>query len=168
MKTLIGDTHIEKIATGHFIAPIVLTAKKDGSIKLAFNAKPIIAQIWKNKHQMHNLHELISSAAQIITKSTPRKVWLTSLELKYAFSQLPFSDLTSSHCNFSILCREATGTYPIKAPLYCLADMPTEFQRTMDCTLQGLEGVICYLDDILVVTKGEIEDHNKLVEKVMQ
>ena len=33
--------------------------------------------------------------------------------------------------------------------------------------LQGLEGVICYLDDILVVTKGRVEDHNVLVERVM-
>ena len=44
--------------------------------------------------------------------------------------------------------------------------MPTEFQKAMDCTLQGLEGVIFYLDDILVVTKGRVEDHNTLVEKV--
>ena len=45
--------------------------------------------------------------------------------------------------------------------------MPTEFQKAMDCTLKGLEGVICYLDDILVVTKGRVEDHNVLVERVM-
>ena len=45
--------------------------------------------------------------------------------------------------------------------------MPTEFQKAMDCTLKGLEGVICYLDDMLVVTKGGVEDHNTLVEKVM-
>ena len=38
----------------------------------------------------------------------------------------------------------------------------------MGCTLQGLEGVICYLDDILLVAKGDVQDHNNLVEKVMQ
>ena len=38
----------------------------------------------------------------------------------------------------------------------------------MHCTLHGLEGVICYLDDILVVTKGEAEDHFMLVDKVMK
>ena len=37
----------------------------------------------------------------------------------------------------------------------------------MDCTLQGLECVICYLDDILIVTKGDVQEHNELVEKVM-
>ena len=45
--------------------------------------------------------------------------------------------------------------------------MPTEFQKAMDCTLQVLEGNICYLDDRQVVTKGRVEDHNVLVERVM-
>ena len=45
--------------------------------------------------------------------------------------------------------------------------MPTKFQKAIDFTLQGLKGVICYLDDILVVTKGRVEDHNILVERVI-
>ena len=47
IKKLIKDKHIkklEKYTTDHFIALIVLTAKKVGSIKLAFNAKPMNAQ----------------------------------------------------------------------------------------------------------------------------
>ena len=156
IKQLVRQGHIEKLdkcTTDYFIAPIVLTVKKDGSIKLALNAKPMNAQIWKNKYQMPNFHELIDSAAQLITKDVPGKVWFTSLDLKYAFSQLPLSSVTSSHCNFNILCGDATGTYRLKTGFYGLTDMPTEFQKVMDCTLQGLEGVICYLDDILVVTK---------------
>ena len=125
------------------------------------------AQIWQNKYQMPNMQEMIESAAQIVTRDTPGKVWFTSLDLKYAFSQLALSDLTSSHCNFSILCGAATGSYRFKTGFYGLTDMPTEFQKAMDCILQELEGVIWYLDDILVVTKGGVEDHNTLVEKVM-
>ena len=96
----------------------MLTAKKDGSLKLALNAKPMNAQIWQNKYQMPNMHKLIDLAAQIITRDTPGKVWFTSLDLKYAFSQLPLSDQTSSHCNFSILCGQATGTYRFKTGFY--------------------------------------------------
>ena len=47
------------------------------------------------------------------------------------------------------MCGDATGTYRFKTGFYGLTDMPTEFQKAMDCALQGLEGVICYLDDIL-------------------
>ena len=89
IKTLIKVKHIEKLdkcTTDHFFAPIVLTAEKDGSIKLALNAKPMNAQTWKNRYQMPNMHELINSAAQLITKNTPGKMWFTSHDLKYAFS----------------------------------------------------------------------------------
>ena len=158
---------LDKCTTDFFIAPIVLTAKKDGSIKLALYAKPMNAQIWKNKYQMPNIHELIDSAAHIVTRNVPGNVWLTSLDFKYAFSQLPLSLLTGSHCNFNILCCETTGTYRFKTGFYKLTGMPSEFQKAMDCTLQGLEGVICCLDNILIVTKGDVQDHNELVEKIM-
>ena len=85
IKQLVKHGHIEKLdkcTTDFFIAPIVLTAKKDGSIKLAKNAKPMNAQIWKNKIQMPNIHELIDSVAQIITKDVPGKFRFTSLDLK--------------------------------------------------------------------------------------
>ena len=84
--------HIEKLdkcTTDFFIAPLVLTAKKDGSIRRALNAKPMNAQIWKNKNQIPNIHDIINSVAQIITKDLAGKVWFVSLDFKYTFSQLP-------------------------------------------------------------------------------
>ena len=121
IKLLVEQGHIEKLdkcTTDFFIAPIVLTAKKYEYIKLALNAKPMNAQIWKNKYQMPNIHELIDSAAHIITRIVPGKVWFTSLDLEYAFNQLPLSSLTSGHCNFNILCGEATGTYRFKTGFF--------------------------------------------------
>ena len=117
---------------------------------------------------MPNMHELIDSVAQIINKDVPGEVWFTSLDLKYAFSQLPLLSLVNNLCNFSILRGEATGTYLFKTGIFGFTDMPTEFQKAMECTFQGLDGVICYLDDILLVTKGNMEDHIILVEVVMK
>ena len=125
-------------------------------------------QIWKNKHQMPDINELIDPAAQIITKGLPGKIWFSSFDMKYAFILLPLSSFTSSHCIFNILCGDATGTFRFKTGFHGLTDLSIEFQKAMDCTLKGLEGVSCYLDDILVVTKGDIQEHNELVEKVMQ
>ena len=45
--------------------------------------------------------------------------------------------------------------------------MPSEFQKAMDCTLQGIPGTICYLDDILVVSKGTLSQHTEIVHKVL-
>ena len=39
--------------TEHFINPILITTSKDGSIKLAMDAKPLNAQIWKKNKRRH-------------------------------------------------------------------------------------------------------------------
>ena len=64
---------LEKCTSDFFIAPIVITAKKDGSIKLAMDAKPINAQIWKNKYQMPIVDELMDSVGQIISNNPEGK-----------------------------------------------------------------------------------------------
>ena len=70
LKALVKVCHITKLdkrTTDHSTNPFVITAKKDGSIRLAIDAKPLNAQIWNNKYQMPNTPELIDSAALIIT-----------------------------------------------------------------------------------------------------
>ena len=116
---------LNKCTSEHFISPIVITGKKDDSVKLAMDAKPMNDQIHKNHYQMPNLLELLDSAAQIITSDTSGDVWFTSLDLKYAFSQIPLSEEVSRHCNFNIVCGEQTGTYRFKTGFYRL----TECQR---------------------------------------
>ena len=115
---------------------------------------------------MPNIQELIDSAAQIITSDVPRLIWFTSLDLKYAFRQIKLSKLTSSHCNFNITCGESTGAYRFNTgSYYGLRYMPSEFQKAMDCTPQGIPGTICYLDDILVVSKETLSQQTETVHK---
>ena len=40
--------------------------------------------------------------------------------------------------------------------------MPALFQKSMDIVLQGLDGVICYLDDIMVMGRTEVEHLDNL------
>merc|ERR1711894_213141 len=58
----------------------------------------------------------------------------------------------------------ATGTYRFKTGFYGLTDMPAEFQKAIDCTLTGLKNTFCFLDDILIASRGTKEEHLKLVE----
>ena len=40
------------------------------------------------------------------------------------------------------------------------------FQRLMNCVLDGLDSVFCYLDDILVYSANE-KEHKETIEKVL-
>ena len=41
--------------------------------------------------------------------------------------------------------------------------MPKEFQKAVDIALQKIKSVICFLIDIVIVSKRSIEDLNEIV-----
>ena len=100
IEKLLTEGHIIKLdkwTSDCFIAPIVITVKKDDSIKLALDAKPINRQLFKNKYQMPNVDELIDGVSQIVTENKSGTLYFTVLDLKYAYSQLKLAADTAKH-----------------------------------------------------------------------
>ena len=60
-----------------------------------------------------------------------------------------------------------TGTHHFETGYYGLTDITAEFQKAIDCTLAGLTNTFCLLDDILIVSRGGIEQHLDLVRKCL-
>ena len=46
--------------------------------------------------------------------------------------------------------------------------MPAEIQKAMDRTLNHLKNTFCFLDDSLIVSKGEKHEHENLVTAVLK
>ena len=65
-----------------FISPLVITRKEDGSINLALVSKFLNDQIFKNKYQMPNIHELIDNIVFQLSIKDSREVWLSNFDLK--------------------------------------------------------------------------------------
>ena len=171
MEKLLKEGHIkrlDKCTSDCFIAPIVITVKKDDSIKLALDAKPINKHLFKNKYQMPNVDELLDGVSQIITANESGTLYFSVLDLKYAYSQLKLTAETAKQCSFNIIGGQATGTYRFLTGFYGLADMPAEFQKAMDRTLNHAENTFCFRDDILIVSKGSEQEHEKLIMNVLE
>ena len=137
-----------------FISPIVITRKKDGSIKLALDSKLLLNHIFKNKYQMPNIHELIDNIALQLSSKESGEVWFGSLDLKNAYNHLQLCTDTNKQCNFSIVGGKTTGTYRFLPGFYGLGDMSNEFQRVMDALLKDIPFTNCYIDDISIASKG--------------
>ena len=93
-----------------FIQPVVVTVKKDGSFKIALDARALNESIAKNKYQMPNLENLMDMIAEKI-EGQEGEVLYSSVDLKHAYGQVPLHENTARHRNFQIIGGKSTGTY---------------------------------------------------------
>ena len=96
------------------------------------------------------------------------EAWFSSVDMTYAYGQVPLHLLTAKHCNFQIIVGESTGSYRFVTGFYGLSVMPTEFQKVMDMLLAKFREVFVFIDDILIVTKGTKSEHLDKVREILK
>ena len=87
---LLKQGHIEKLtecSDKYFVSPIVITVKKDGSVKLALESRELNKQVHKNKHQMPNIEELMDTVGQTISEKKTGDIYFTTKDLTYSYGQ---------------------------------------------------------------------------------
>ena len=171
ISKLLQQGHIEKLeecSDKYFLSSIVITVIKDGSVKLALESRELNKQLHKNKYQMPNSEELMNTVGQTISERKPGGVYLSTMDLTYAYGQLPLSPKMSVQCNFSLVGEKPTGMYRFRTGFYGLTTMPAELQRVMDTILSEFPEAHAFIDDILVVTKGTETERISTVEKILR
>ena len=114
LNKLIDHKHIiklDKCSDKQFISPIGITVKKDQTAKLALDSKKINTYIHKNKYQLPNIDLLLDKIAQVVKSDKSNQTLFTTLDLRYAYSQIPLDKKTGEKCNFSPIGGNATGKY---------------------------------------------------------
>ena len=62
---------------------------------------------------MPNMEELISKSSAEITKSNG-EIWMSKIDLYYAYGQATLSKEAAKHCVFSVIGGDFTGHYRLK------------------------------------------------------
>ena len=62
----------------------------------------------------------------------------------------------------------ATGRYRFLNCFYGLTDMPATFQKTIVKSLDGISTKFAFLDYIIVITKGNIKEHEQKLDKILK
>ena len=171
INKILPQGHSEKLkecSDKYFVSAIVIMVKKDGSVKLALESRELNKQVHKKKYQMPNIEELMDTVGQTLSERKPGNVYFSTMDLTYAYGQLPLSPETSIQCNFSLVGGKSTGTYCFQTGFYGLTTMPAEFQRVMDTILSEFPQAHAFIDDISVVTKGTEIEHISAVERILR
>ena len=142
---------VTKVSHSAWAAPVVVVPKADGGICLCADFKVTVNQILDvDKYPLPNAQDLLSSLAG--------GTRFTKLDLKHAYQQLPLSE-DSKHF---LTINTSKGLYQNNRLSFGVASAPAIFQSTMDTILKGIDGVVCYIDDILITGRNDQEHRNRL------
>ena len=100
-----------------------------------------------------------------LREKTAGSTWFTKLDLKNGYYLICIKEGDEWKMAF----KTKLGLYEYTVIPFGLANAPAIFQAMMDKVLQGLDKTeVHYLDDMLIHTKGSLEDHCDAVEGVLK
>ena len=147
---------LERVVHSEWAAPIVVVPKKDGRVRLCGDYKVTV-----NKFLDVDQYPLPKPNELFATLTGGKR--FTKLDLSQAYTQMVLEE--DSRCYVTI--NTHIGLFRYTRLPFGVASSPAVFQAAMDSILQGISGVICYIDDILITGKSD-EQHLKALEEVLK
>ncbi|GMF30451.1 unnamed protein product [Phytophthora fragariaefolia] len=129
--------------------PVVLVRKKDGSVRFCVDYRALNSITHKDVYPLPRIEEKLESlgGARLFT----------TLELRSGYWQIRVAEEDRDKTVFMT----KSGLYRFRRMPFGLTNAPATFQRLMNGALRGLTWLTCLvdLDDIIIFTKGSIEQH---------
>eukprot|EP00057_Strongylocentrotus_purpuratus_P013848 XP_011668322.1 PREDICTED: uncharacterized protein K02A2.6-like [Strongylocentrotus purpuratus] len=137
-------------------APIVVVPKSDKSIRICRDYKTTINPVLDvDKYPLPNHQDLFSTLAG--------GCCFTKLDLSQAYQQMTLEEDSRKYLTINT----HRGLFQYTRLPFGVASAPAILQSAMEQVLQGLEGVVCFLDDMLISGKTESE-HLASLNAVLQ
>ena len=132
-------------------AGMVVVPKKTGAVRICVDLKPLNESLLREVHPIPTVDEALAqlTGAMIFSK----------LDANSGFWQIPLSPGSRPLTTFIT----PFGRYHFNKLPFGISSAPELFQRRMNAILEGLEGVTCLIDDVLIVGKDEAEHDTRLM-----
>ncbi|CAB0002844.1 unnamed protein product [Nesidiocoris tenuis] len=138
-------------------SPVVMVRKGD-SYRFCIDFRKLNQFTKKDSYPMPNINTLLDSLR--------RAVYLSKLDLKQAFLQVPLADEDTKDLTSFIV--PGRGLFRFRTMPFGLTNSPATFQRLVDSVFLDLyPHVIAFLDDILICT-SDFETHCTLLKEVFR
>ncbi|BES87348.1 Hypothetical protein NTJ_00154 [Nesidiocoris tenuis] len=147
---------ITKVTTGtEWCAPIVVVGKKDGSIRLCVDYTEL------NKFVVRE-RLVLPSTEDSLAKIKNAKVF-TKLDARMSFWQVPLAEDSKLTTTFVT----PFGRFCFNRLPFGITSAPEHFQRRLFQILDGIDGVVNLMDDVLIFGPSK-EEHDKTLRLVLE
>ena len=136
-------------------AGMVVVPKSSGQVRISVDLKHLNECVQREFHPLPRVEETLAqlAGAQVFTK----------LDANSGFWQIPLA--RKSHLLTAFIT--PFGRYCFNVLPFGITSAPELFQRRMSAMLQGLQGVVCMMDDVLIFGKNH-KEHDDHLEAVLK
>ncbi|XP_053691662.1 uncharacterized protein K02A2.6-like [Sabethes cyaneus] len=135
-----------------WVSPLVVVGKSNGEPRLCLDLRRVNEAVLREHHPMPSVDDYLAKLGR-------GRLW-SKLDIKEAFLQIELAEDSRDATTFMT----RRGLYRFKRLPFGLVTAPELFQKAMDETLSGCEGVFWYLDDVLV-EGSDLKEHDERLEK---
>ncbi|XP_062578220.1 uncharacterized protein K02A2.6-like [Saccostrea cucullata] len=147
---------LEKVNTSEWATPIVAVPKKNGKVRICGDFKVTInPKMNVDQYPLPKIEDIFASLTQ--------GEHFSKIDLRQAYLHIEMEEKSKTYLTINT----HKGLYRYNRLLYGVASAPSIWQRTMDQVLQGISGVYCILDDMIVTGKTE-KEHLRNLDIVLQ
>ena len=132
-------------------AGMVVVPKSNGKVRICVDLTKLNESVCRENHPLPEIDTLLGEIGQF-------KVF-TKLDANSGFWQQKLANESQLLTTF---LSTPFGRYCYERMCFGLKSAPEVFQRKMQTELQGIEGVICIMDDVLIHGKSQAEHDERL------
>ena len=147
---------ISKIMTPTpWCAGMVVVPKRSGAVRICVDLKPLNESVFREPHPIPKVDDtlVLLHGATVFSK----------LDANSGFWQISLSE-TSYPLTMSIT---PFGRYHFNKLPFGISYAPELFQRKMNIILEGLDGMVCLMDEVLIFGSNK-DEHNTRLMAVLQ
>lgn len=146
---------LEPTQHAEMATPLVWVRKRDGTFRVCGDYRSTVnAVVKKTAYPLPTTAEVFAKLRGGTTFST--------LDLYQAYQQLRVDDETAA----LLTVNTTKGLFKVKRLPFGISAAPAIFQRMMETTLAGIQGVSVYLDDI-IVSGNNVKEHAQRLDEVL-
>ena len=132
-------------------AGMVVVPKNSGAVRICVDLKPLNESVLREVHPIPKVDETLAQLAGATLFS--------KLDANSGFWQIPLEEESRLLTTFIT----PFGRYCFNKLPFGISSAPELFQRRMNTILDGLEGVRCQMDDILIFGRNQTEHDSRLI-----
>ena len=146
---------LRKINRSEWASPMFTIPKPDGSLRSLADLRELNKRIKRKPYPLPKISDLLQKLEGF--------TWATSLDLNMGYYHLTLTPDASKLCTVVL----PWGKYEYLRLPMGLCNSPDIFREKMNDLMQDLEFARAYIDDLLIISKGDFTVHLNHLEKVL-